>query len=95
MESVQDNTVIRNEWIMKTIYNISFLQENSGFSACKLQVDMSVEGGRRVEGKISLPPPESPLNTNGFREKVEVEEKTDYSKFCLITASTNFMPTVL
>lgn len=36
MESVQDNTVIRREGISKIIYNISFLQENSGFSACKL-----------------------------------------------------------
>ena len=26
-----------------------------------------------MEGKISLPPSESPLNTDGFREKVEVE----------------------
>lgn len=36
MESVKDNTVIRREGIVKTFYNILFLQEYSGFSACKL-----------------------------------------------------------
>jgi hypothetical protein len=38
---------------------------------------VSAKGGRKVEGKISLPPLESPLNTNGFREKVEVEGENE------------------